>query len=86
MVQRGAMATFKGDKCEIFRNLKILAMGEIQGKLYTVKIVKEHVNIAKQQPDADKYLWHCRSGHLGMNNVNKLTEENMASGMDGANQ
>ena len=58
-----------------FRNSKILAMGEIQGKLYTVKIVKEHVNIAKQQPDADKYLWHCRFGHLGMNNVTNLLKK-----------
>ena len=60
-------------------------MGEIQGKLYTVKIVKEHVNIAKQQPDADQYLWHCIFGHLGINNVNKLIEENMVRGMDGVN-
>ena len=58
-------------------------MGEIQGKLYTLKIVKEHVNIAKQQPEMDQYLWHCRFGHLGMNNVNKLIEENMVNGMDG---
>ena len=83
MVRRGATVTFKDDKCEISRDSKILAMGEIQGKLYTLKIVKEHVNIAKQQPDADKYLWHCRFGHLGMNNVNKLIEGNMVNGMDG---
>ena len=47
--------------------------------------MKEHVNIAKQRPDADKYLWHCRFGHLGMNNVNKLIEGNMVNGMDGVN-
>ena len=64
MVRRGATVTFKDDKCEISRDSKILAMGEIQRKLYTLKFVKEHVNIAKQRPDADKYLWHCRFGHL----------------------
>ena len=60
-------------------------MGEIQGKLYTLNIVKENVNIAKQQPETDQYLymWHCRFGHLGMNDVNKLIEENMVNGMDG---
>ena len=83
MVRRGATVTFKDDKCKISRNSKILAMGEIQGKLYTLKIAKEHVNIAKQQPETDHYLWHCRFGHLGMNNVNKLIEENMVNGMDG---
>ena len=83
MVKHGATVTFKEDKCEISRNSKILALGEIQGKLYTLKIVNKHVNIAKQQPDTDQYLWHCRFGHLGMNNVNKLIDEKMVNGMDG---
>ena len=65
MVRRGATVTFKDDKCEISRNSKILAMGEIQGKLYTLKVVKEHVNIAKQQPETDQYLWHCRIWPFG---------------------
>ena len=37
MVRGGVIVTFKDDKCEISRNSKILAMGEIQGKLYTLK-------------------------------------------------
>ena len=83
MVKCGATVTFKDNKCEISRNSKILAMGEIQGKLYTLKIVEEHVKVAKQQLNTDRYLWHCRLGHLGMNNVNKLIDENMVSGMNG---
>ena len=75
MVKRGATVTFEENKCEISRNSKILAVRKIQGKLYTLKIVKEHVNIAKQQPDTDWYLWHARLGHLGMNNVNKLIDK-----------
>ncbi len=47
MVKRGATVTFKEDKCEISRNSKILAVGEIQGKLYTLKSVNEHVNVAR---------------------------------------
>ena len=35
MVKRGATVTFRDNKCEISRNSKILAMGEINGKLYT---------------------------------------------------
>ena len=42
-----------------------------------------HVKITKQQPDTHRYVWHCRLSHLGMNNVNKLIDENMISGMDG---
>ena len=47
LLKRGATVTFKEDKCEISRNSKILAVGEIQGKLYTLKIVNEHVNVAR---------------------------------------
>jgi hypothetical protein len=67
-------------------NSKILAVGEIQGNLYVLNIVKEHVNVAKQQPDTDQYLWHCRLGHPGMNNANKLIDENIVSGMDGVSK
>ncbi len=40
------------------------------------------MNIAKQQPDTDPYLWHYRLGHLGINNVNKVIDENIVNGMD----
>ena len=83
MANHGATVTFKENRCEISRNSKILAMGEIEGKLYILKTVREHVNVAKEQPDTDRYLWHCRFGHLGMDNVNKRIEGNMASRMDG---
>jgi hypothetical protein len=72
MVKRGATLTFKEDKREISRNSRILDAGEIEGKLYTLKIVKEHANIAKKQPDTNLYLWQCRFGHLGMNSVRTL--------------
>ena len=85
MVKHGATVCFKENKCEISRNSKILAVGEIQGKLYTLKIVEEHVKIANHQPETDRYLWHCRLGHLGMNNMDKLIDENMVNGMDGVN-
>ena len=49
MVKRGATVTFKENRCEISRNSKILAVGEIQGKLYVLKIVKELVNVAKEE-------------------------------------
>ena len=84
MVKRGATVTFKEDRCEISKNSKIVAEGEIQGKLYVLNVVKEHANVTKQQPDPDRYLWHCRFGHLGMNNVNKLIDDEMVNGMDGA--
>ena len=79
MVKRGAAVTFKEDRCEISKNSKIVTEGEIQGKLYVLNVVKEHANVAKQQ-----YLRHCRFGHLGMNNVNKLIDDEMVNGMDGA--
>ncbi len=29
----------------------------------------------------NKELWHCRFGHLGMDNISKLLNENMVEGM-----
>ena len=86
MVKRGATLIFKEDKREISRNSRILDAGEIEGKLYTLKIAKEHANIAKKQPDTNLYLWHCRFGHLGMNSVSTFINENMVNGMDGVSK
>ena len=55
MVKHGATVCCKENKCEISRNSKILAVGVIQGKLYTLKIVEENVKIAKHQPETDRY-------------------------------
>ncbi len=66
---------------EITRNSKALAVGKKQEKLYVLKIVAdEHVHIAKE--DSNLELWHCRFGHLGMHNVNKLMNDDMVEGMD----
>ena len=51
MVKLGANVQFIGDECKITWNAKLLALGEIQGKLYMLKIVmNEHVNVAKRIP------------------------------------
>ena len=54
---------------------------KLQGKLYILKTVPdEHLNIAKD--NTDMQLWHCRFGHLGMDNVSKLVKSKMVEGMD----
>ncbi len=53
----------------------------MQGKLYILKVVPdEQVNIARE--NTDMQLWHCRFGHLGMDNVSKLVKSKMVEGMD----
>ena len=65
MTKLGANVQFIGDEYKITWNAKRLALGEIQGKLYMLKIVmNEHVNVAKE--NSSLKLWHCRYGHLGM--------------------
>ena len=81
MVKLGANVMFTGDKCEVTRNSKLLAVGEIVGKLYMLKIVQnEEVNIAKDESNLK--LWHYRYGHLGMDYVSKLINDKMVTGMD----
>ena len=81
MARLGASVTFEGDECKITRNSKLLAVGETRGKLYALKVIheKEDVNIAKEESNLN--LWHCRFGHLGMENISKLIDGNMVDGM-----
>ena len=81
MVKLGANIIFNGEKCEVTRNSKLLAVGEIVGKLYMLKIVQnEEVNIAKDESNLK--LWQCRYGHLGMDYISKLINDKMVTGMD----
>jgi hypothetical protein len=57
-------------------------MGEMCGKLYMLKVIpgKEYINVAKEE--SDMHLWHCRFGHLGIDDVSKLANNNMVNGMN----
>jgi hypothetical protein len=82
MVKLGALVTFESDVCKVTRNSKLLALGEMCGKLYMLKVIRgnEEINVAKEDPDL--HLWHCRYGHLGMDHITKLVNENMVDGMN----
>ena len=81
MVKLGANVEFVSDECKITRNGKLLAVGEMHGKLYMLKIVmSEHINMAKK--DYNLKLWHYRYGHRGMDSVTKLMKDDMVVGMD----
>ena len=41
MVKLGAVVSFQDDMCRITRNSKLLAVGEIQRKLYVLKVMEE---------------------------------------------
>ena len=86
MIKLGATVMFEGNKCKISRNSKLLAVGDIQGKLYKLRIGHEHVNIAKDASNSSLHLWHCRFGHLGMNNVRKLLNGDLVKGMSDVNE
>ena len=81
MVKLGANVEFVSDECKITRSGKLLAVGEMHGKLYMLKIVmSEHINMTKK--DYNLKLWHYRYGHLGMDSVTKLMKDDMVVGMD----
>ena len=81
MVKLGAVVSFENDLCKITRNSKLLAVGVIRGKLYVLKIMEDQVNIANEELESDLFLWHCRLGHLGMDNVIKIANGNMVKGI-----
>ena len=81
MIKLGAVVSFENDVCKITRNSKLLAVGVIRGKLYVLKILEDQVNIASEELESDLFLWHCRLGHLGMDNVIKIANGNMVKGI-----
>ena len=81
MTKLGATVDFVGNQCKITRNSKLLAIGEMQQKLYVLKCCQDiNVNIARE--NSDMQLWHCRFGHLGIDNVSKLVKGKMVEGMN----
>ena len=83
MTSLDAVVQFEAEECKIMRNSQVLGVGEIKGKLFILKLIAEQAHTAKENSDAQ--LWHCRLGHLGMENVKKLSEKNMVDGMDCTN-
>ena len=81
MIKLGAVVSFENDVCKITRNSKLLAVGVIRGKLYVLKILEDQVNIASEELESDLFLWHCRLGHLGMDNVITIANGNMVKGI-----
>ena len=56
-VKLGANVEFVSDECKITRNGKLLAVGEMHGKLYMLKIVmSENINMAALS------LWSSENG------------------------
>ena len=81
MTAQDASIEFAGGECKISRNGKFLAMGQLLGKLYFLKLVGGiHVNLTKNSI-FEKQLWHYRLGHLCMKNEKKLSKESMVTGM-----
>ena len=58
-----------------------MAVGLLRVKLYVLKIMEDQVNIASEELESDLFLWHCRLGHLGMDNVIKIANGNMVKGI-----
>ena len=71
---------FEGRECKILKDSRLVGIGAMQGKLYMLKVIsEEYVNVAKNNLNLE--LWHRRFGHLGMDNIFKLLNENMVEGM-----
>lgn len=82
MIKLGATVLFEDGVVKIIRNSKLLANGEMRGKLYLLKMLipDEQVNVAERRSSLQS--WHYRLGHLGMDNVNKMMNEQMVTGIN----
>lgn len=82
MIKLGATVLFEDGVVKIILNSKLLANGEMRRKLYVLKMLipDEQVNIAERSSSLQ--LWHCRLGHLSMDIVNKMMNEQMVAGMN----
>ena len=81
MAKLEALVEFSASECKITRNEKLLAIGKLAGKLYFLMLASiEHVHLAESSI-CDKQLWHHRLGHLSMEDVKKLSKDNMVHGM-----
>ena len=60
MVTLGALVAFEGDVCKVTRNSKLLAIGEMCGNLYILKVIQsdEEVNVAKEDLIIQSNLLH----------------------------
>ena len=81
--EKGCTVVFKGDKCEVTKEGKVLATGRRSGSLYYLDFAstpKAHVTTAEKESKED--LWHQRYGHLSEISLKKLVEEKMVDGLD----
>lgn len=80
---RGGSFTFANGKVVIKVGDRVVAMGHCVQKLYVVEFVlvdSETANIACKCDHDMSELWHRRLGHMGLENVKKLINSDMASG------
>ena len=68
---------FEDGVVEIFRNSNLLATGEVRGKLYVLKMLIPDEQVNRAERSSHLQLWHYRLSHLGMDNVNKMMNEQM---------
>ena len=82
VAKSGNDVIFSDTSCKIVnKDLKVIATAVKSGGLYYVDIIKdfEYASIACSQ-NID--LWHQRYGHLGVQNLKKLVNDNLVDGLD----
>lgn len=83
MIKLGATVLY--GVVNIIHNSKLLATGVMMGELYVLKMLipDEQLNVAERSSSFQ--LWHYRLGHLGMDKVKKMMNEQMVNGMNSVN-
>ena len=80
--EAGNTTNFSGTGCEIVnRKGKVTAFATKVGSLYYLEYCqKEKVNVTNS--DNKERLWHCRYGHVGEQNLQKLAKTGMTEQFD----
>ena len=80
---KGCVVVFKGGKCEVTKEGKVMATGSRSGSLYYLDVAsttEAHVTTSEKESKED--LWHQRYGHLNETSLKKLVTEDMVDGLD----
>lgn len=69
----------------MIKNNQTVFAAQMNGKLYEVILYKANIQsvcLSYNETNAEQNLWHFRMGHLNVNDMKRLIDHNMASGLD----
>ena len=83
--ERGKTVEFVGTRYRILNGNELVGIGTKFGELFYLNCSKTVVsaNVTDTQTkESVEYIWHCRFGHLGSRNLEKLAKDKLVCGFN----